>query len=267
MFFKVSGTHTIYLTGNYVVPVDDRPRGMLEDDDDDAHDEDPDEYDLSPDEDELYADYESDDLDDIEDPRVTELSDEENEVPGLVEGVAKGKGQNKRVASQSDEGEPATLDSIMEKSLKAEHTGNGDVKLTKKQSKKLKNNAGQPVAVATETESKVVKKEESPGVKKVQFAKNLEQGPTGKSEPSKSQLNEKKSENQKKQVNEKKGDKKEDGKNNAETPAKPTLGVKTVEGVKIDDKKLGHGPAAKKGSTVSLRYIGKLADNKVFDGK
>jgi FK506-binding nuclear protein len=45
------------------------------------------------------------------------------------------------------------------------------------------------------------------------------------------------------------------------------LGVKTVNGVKMDDKKLGSGPACKKGHKVSMRYIGKLADGKVFDCK
>ena len=33
----------------------------------------------------------------------------------------------------------------------------------------------------------------------------------------------------------------------------------------IDDKKLGTGPAAKKGDRVGMRYIGKLKDGKVFD--
>jgi hypothetical protein len=38
-----------------------------------------------------------------------------------------------------------------------------------------------------------------------------------------------------------------------------------VKGVTVDDKKLGTGPAAKKGDRVSMRYIGKLTDGKVFD--
>jgi FK506-binding nuclear protein len=45
------------------------------------------------------------------------------------------------------------------------------------------------------------------------------------------------------------------------------LGVKEVQGVKIDDKKLGKGPAAKSGNTVAMRYIGKFEDGKVFDCK
>lgn len=36
-------------------------------------------------------------------------------------------------------------------------------------------------------------------------------------------------------------------------------------GVKISDHKVGSGPKAKKGDTVSMRYIGKLANGKLFD--
>ncbi|KAF7376243.1 Peptidylprolyl isomerase [Mycena sanguinolenta] len=36
-------------------------------------------------------------------------------------------------------------------------------------------------------------------------------------------------------------------------------------GVKIKDTKVGTGPAAKKGHTVSMRYIGKLQSGKIFD--
>lgn len=36
-------------------------------------------------------------------------------------------------------------------------------------------------------------------------------------------------------------------------------------GVIIEDRKLGEGPSAKKGSRISMRYVGKLANGKVFD--
>lgn len=254
VLFKVSGTHSIYLTGNYVLPVDDRPHRMYDEEDDDDEEEYP--YDLTPDEDELDDESESDELDDMDDPRITELPDDE-EAPSLVKASSKdnSKGKNKRPATGSDE-ESATLDGIMEKSLKAEPLPNGDAKLTKKQLKKLKNNAGQPITTATAIEIKTAKKEESPGGKKVQFAKNLEQGPTGKSEPPKANKSENKND---------KNDKKDAVKKEPEAP-KQSLGIKTIQGVKIDDKKLGSGPAAKKGHRVSMRYIGKLADGKVFDG-
>lgn len=169
----------------------------------------------------------------MENPRITEIhSDEEEEAPKLVQA----KGKNKRAAEDSDE------------------KPNGDANLSKKQQKKLKKNNGEAAPVEKkdtehkkETEQKKETKESpastSKSDKKVQFAKNLEQGPTPSS--------------QDKKPAEKPAEKKTTG----------TLGVKEVKGVKIDDKKLGTGPAAKEGNTVSLRYIGKLEDGKVFDGE
>ena len=227
-----------------------------------------DEYDMSPDEDELEYDEESDELDDLEDPRVIEVASEEEEPPKLVkkdeiemkEESAK-KGKNKRAREESDDDEkaapgPASLDDIIAKSLKpAEPATNGETKLSKKQLKKLKNNAGKAVEAAVE--GKDVKKEDAAAAKdspvksdkKVQFAKNLEQGPASSPATLRGDSNEKAGTDSKKE----------------ETKPKASLGVKVVQGVKIDDKKLGKGPAAKKGSRVGMRYIGKLKDGKVFD--
>lgn len=208
---------------------------------------------MSPDEDELDADQESDELDDLEDPRITEIASEDDEAPKLArkEEPFK-KGKNKRVAEESDE-EPATLDDIMSKSLKpVEPATNGEPKLSKKQLKKLKNNAGKAVDTAQETKNlkkvEVGAKDSSnvKGDKKVQFAKNLEQGPSGAKQETKSDA---------------KSDSKRDGEKQ-----KTNLGPKKVQGVTIDDRKLGKGPAAKKGNKVGMRYIGKLQDGKVFDG-
>ena len=153
----------------------------------------------------------------------------------------------------------------MAKSLKpAEPTTIGEPKLSKKQMKKLKNNAGKAVEAALE--NKDVKKDEKKDAKKddtapkdvaspktdkkVQFAKNLEQGPANGAKDRKP---------------EGKSDSKPGSKKDGDKP-KASLGVKTVQGVKVDDKKLGQGPAAKKGNKVGMRYIGKLEDGKVFDG-
>ncbi|KAI9701826.1 MAG: peptidylprolyl isomerase fpr4 [Candelina mexicana] len=255
VFFKVSGTHTIYLTGNYVVPAESHNH----DDDVDSEDE---EYDLSPDEDDLDDEDESDILDALEDPRITEVDSEEDEVaPKLVKADKKAdkkvaiKGKNKRAAEESEDDTP-NLDEIMAKSLKpADTTTNGEPKLSKKQLKKLKNNAGQAVEAAVE--NKTAKKEEptkeSPssakGDKKVQFAKNLEQGPSGSPKDTKSEQ----------PAAGKNEAKKDDNK------PKASLGVKVIQGVKVDDKKLGTGRASKKGDRVGMRYIGKLEDGKVFD--
>ena len=200
-------------------------------------------------------------------------SDEEEEAPKLIKKEVKAqKGKNKRVAEDSDE-EPANLDDIMAKSLKpAEPITNGEPKLSKKQLKKLKNNAGKAVEAAVEApevrkeEKKNGKKEEpaskdadsSKTDKKVQFAKNLEQGPAVA-------MKDKKADGKADAKAGAKADVKSETKKEGEKP-KATLGPKTVQGVKIDDKKLGQGPASKKGNKVGMRYIGKLEDGKVFDG-
>jgi FK506-binding nuclear protein len=108
-------------------------------------------------------------------------------------------------------------------------------KLSKKQLKKLKNNKGEAVEVEKKADKadKTADAKSAKGDKKVQFAKNLEQGPTGPAA--------------------------------ADKGAK--LGVKVVNGVTLDDRKLGQGRVVKKGNKVGVRYIGKLQDGKVFDCK
>ncbi|KAG7006409.1 hypothetical protein G7Y79_00015g039990 [Physcia stellaris] len=239
-FFKVSGTHAVYLTGNYVVAPDE-PHD---------HDEGDSDYDMSPDEDELEAaleDEESDELDNLEDPRITEVGSEDDEAPKLVKDdvtdKVAGKGKNKRAAEELDE-EAATLDAIMDKSLKpAEPAAPTEPKLSKKQMKKLKNNAGKAVEAAIE--NKDVKKDDHSTAK----------GPSGAKKEAKA--------NAKSQSKE---DAKAGKKENANEKLKATLGPKTLpDGVIIDDKKLGTGPACKKGNKVAMRYIGKLENSKVFD--
>ena len=169
--------------------------------------------------------------------------DADEAIPKLVSG----KGKNKRPIEEEDD-EGANLDDIMAKSMKpADAATEGEPKLTKTQMKKLKKqkkNDGEAATVASEAA-----KPATNGEKKVQFAKNLEQGPTP-STPAKDA---------------KKEEPKKDEKSTAGTTG--TLGIKTIQGVTIDDKKLGRGPAAKKGSQVGMRYIGKLENGKVFDCK
>ncbi|KAI9171594.1 FK506-binding protein [Paramyrothecium foliicola] len=195
VFFVVTGSHTVYLTGNYIM------------DDDEEEDSDEDDYDFDP-EDMEYAlgedEDESDDLDDLEDPRVTEVESDE-EAPKLVETK---KGKNKRPAEDAE-----SLDALIAKA--------DDPKASKKQQKKLKNNKGE--AVAAEDAKK--------DAKKVQFAKNLEQGPTGSTKQA----------------------------------GKAAGGVKVVQGVTIDDRTVGTGRTVKNGDTVGVRYIGKLANGQQFD--
>ncbi|EME80784.1 uncharacterized protein MYCFIDRAFT_208168 [Pseudocercospora fijiensis CIRAD86] len=219
VLFKVSGTHSVFLTGNYVEPTHshDDP-GMYDPDSDEEGD-----YDLEPDSDELDEEDEEDELDDMEDPRITEVDDEnsEEEAPKLVEAKKDKKGKNKRPAEE-EVADGSTIDDLIAKEARKEE------KLSKKQQKKLKKNDGSATA-APEPEAPSSTKSD----KKVQFAKELEQGPT----PTK------------------------DSKKEAKAG-----GIKKVQGVTIDDRKVGTGPAAKSGDRVSMRYIGKLEkDGKVFD--
>lgn len=161
VYLQVDGTHDVFVTGNYIA----FPEGDEDEDDEDEYDE---EYDLSPDEDELELDEmdesEDDELDGLENPRVTEV-DSEEEAPKLVESK-KNKNKNKRAAE-----EEASLDDLMTKAAT-----NGESKATKK----VKKNDGQAVAAAQEPAKKAEKVEApSSDKKKVQFSKNLEMGPTG----------------------------------------------------------------------------------------
>jgi FK506-binding nuclear protein len=173
---------------------------------------------------------EDDELDGMNDPRITEVGTDDEEPPKLIDASKKSK---KRAAESEDD---ATLDDLISKT-------NGDAKLSKKQAKKLKKNDGQAVASAAEPEKKAekVEKSDTPSSdkKKVQFAKNLEQGPTGSP--------------------------KVDAKPEAKKEA--AKGPRNVSGVIVDDKKEGKGKAAKKGDRVEMRYIGKLQNGKVFDCK
>ena len=212
------------------------------------------EYDLEPDSDELDEIEEGDELDDLADPRIVELEEEDAEtVPALVKADSKKAGkkqasskQNKRQAPDSaDEdavdGAAETLDDMISKeSSKRDAAVNGDQKLGKKQMKKLKKNDGTAAAVSEKAEMKDADVPSSAkSDKKVSFAKNLEQGPNTKVTKDKA---------------------------GEENKTKSSLGTKVIQGVTIDDRKLGTGQAAKNGDRISMRYIGKLdKDKKVFD--
>lgn len=249
----MSGTHAVYLSGNYVIPADNGHDHDYEDDEEGAYDLSPDEGDL-----EIDDDAESDELDNLEDPRITELdTDDEKEAPQLVykkpEKEVLTNGNKKRPASDSEGGatEGASLDDIIAKTIKPETPqADAEPKLSKKQLKKLKNNAGKAVEAAVERQNIPKDDAARKGDKKVQFAKELEQGPAPSVSTAKAEINGGST------ATDKKG----------KESAKASLGQKTVKGVKIDDKKLGKGPAAKNGDRLGMRYIGKLSDGKIFDG-
>ncbi|CAI4213749.1 unnamed protein product [Parascedosporium putredinis] len=156
-------------------------------------------------------DYDSEDEDDLDDDDLLMAgeSDEESDELDDVDGP---KGKNKRQAEEEIEG----LDAMISSATKD------------KKAKKLKNNKGEAIAAEE-------KKKEAKGDKKVQFAKQLEQGPTGSAGKEKA----------------------------AEKPAAKSIRV--VQGVTIDDRKVGTGRGAKNGDTIGMRYIGKLQNGKQFD--
>ncbi|KAI5920056.1 hypothetical protein F4810DRAFT_684570 [Camillea tinctor] len=220
VFFVVKGTHTVFLTGNYIIDTEDS--GSDDEDDEDDYD-----FPAGMDGIEEYESDESeaDELDGLQDPRITEIESDEEEAPKLV--AANSKGKNKRLADEEAEG----LDDLIAKAGTEAQT-----KLSKKQQKKLKNNKGEAIKAEEQTKASAVKETPSKGDKKVQFAKNLEQGPTGPAAAA------------------------------AEKAEKAgSVGVKVVQGVTIDDRKVGTGRTVKKGNKVDVRYIGKLQDGKVFD--
>lgn len=200
----------MYVTGNYLFDEANESESDEDSDDDD-------DYDLPPGMEDLIGDEsEDDELDNIDGAGRIEEVDTDEDAPQLVPSK---KGNNKRSATDEPEG----LDELIAKD---------EPKLSKKQAKKLKNNDGKAVAAEKDTPK---------SEKKVQFAKNLEQGPTPTASPAADKA--------------KLGDK-------SKKPA-----VRTEKGVQIDDRKVGTGRTAKPGDRVGMRYIGKLENGKVFDCK
>ena len=64
---------------------------------------------------------------------------------------------------------------------------------------------------------------------------------------------------------EKKGEEKKEKKEKSDKKAKAVETKTVAGGVQIDDHKVGNGPAAKRGNHVTVRYVGKLTNGKVFD--
>jgi len=229
VFFKVDGNYDVSISGNYIVPLGEDGNEEYSDGESNSDDDD---YDLPPDEEELMnlmAGAESEDeLDDVEEPRVTEIHSEEEKAPKkeAVKKLTKAEKKSLKRAAEEEEAKPE------------------GPKLSKKQLKKLKANDGKAVAAVAETpDSK----------KKVQFAKPIEQGPTNSKKDAK-------------QTPEKPATKQTPEKAVEKNPeAVPSTRV--VQGITIEDKTIGTGPVCKKGNKLGMRYIGKLNDKngKIFD--
>jgi FK506-binding nuclear protein len=234
-FFRVIGGHTVHLTGNYIL--DDLPDSDEEDEESEEDDEE--EYDtldnmlLNADSDSEEDESEEDELDDLAHPRVMELDDDE--VPELIKAAAAKKPTKKRPAEEEVEAvaDSAKADDGKASRSKKLKTNDGDaVAAGKNQAKTEETKEAAKAQPMTKKEKKEAKKEAKKSEqnqtngKKVQFAEKLEQGPT---------------------------------------PPKVAPGPRNVNGVMVDDKKMGTGAASKKGDKVGMRYIGKLKDGKVFD--
>jgi FK506-binding nuclear protein len=85
--------------------------------------------------------------------------------------------------------------------------------------------------------------------------------------PDAPETSDKKEKKKEKKEKKKEGKEKDAGKADGEKQSekKPAAEREVSGGVKVKDTKVGTGPAAKKGNTVSMRYIGKLQSGKVFD--
>lgn len=211
VYFVVTGSYSIHLSGNYV----EHPADLSDSEDDDEyiHGND-DEYDLTPDEDELIDLEDLEDEEDIE-GKIQELVDEDDE---------------KSTKKRSIEEEP-------------------------KQSKKSK---------------KETKKEKED--KKVQFTKELEQGPTGSTlveksaEPTEKKSKKEKAKEAKAKKDANKAEKEATKESAKEEGSEKKFTTKTLlGGVITEDRKVGKGSQAKGGNKVGIRYIGKLKNGKVFD--
>ncbi|AGO12494.1 AaceriAER150Wp [[Ashbya] aceris (nom. inval.)] len=189
--FVVTGSYRVSLSGNYVQhPYDDEDSYDEEHEGcgDDCECDDDSDYDLTPDEEDIL---------DMED-----ASDVEAKIEELVE---QEEANEKRKA---DEDEPKPAKKQKKDAKKDQKDAKKDQKDAKKDQKDAKKDA---------------KKE-----KKVEFKKDLEEGPSKKKDD------------------------------------KPK--TKILEGgIVVEDRVVGSGKAAKKGARVGMRYIGKLKNGKVFD--
>ncbi|ODV80779.1 FKBP-like protein [Suhomyces tanzawaensis NRRL Y-17324] len=146
VFFVVTGSYAIHLTGNYVEhPADE------DSDEDEEYDED--DYDLSPDEDEIIH-GDGYDLDDLEDE-----SDIENKIEELVENDKKSK---KRAAEEDEQEQPPSKKDKKKKEEKKsvqftkelEQGPTGSTLVDKKKEKKEKAKAKKEEAEAKKEEAK-----------------------------------------------------------------------------------------------------------------
>ncbi|PCH43808.1 hypothetical protein WOLCODRAFT_104216 [Wolfiporia cocos MD-104 SS10] len=180
--------------------------------------------------DESEYDSEEEDFDLREVSSDVEIDPEEMDIPSDDEG---------RFEEIHDEPEQPKADSSKKRPRDSDamSTDAGEVKLSKADKKKLKKQKveGGKAVTTSEEAALVEKKEEKKEGKKEQGKKEEKKGA--------------------------KKDEKEEKKEEKKGDAEKTL----AGGVKIKDHKIGTGPKAKAGDSVSMRYVGKLTNGKIFD--
>ncbi|KAH3900033.1 related to FK506-binding protein 3 [Saccharomycodes ludwigii] len=216
ILFVVEGSYPIHLSGNFVKhPFDDHMDGYYSDDGEEDDDDEEDE-----DEDELDDDYE-DALDELED-----ASDVEGRIEEMIEDEKEQKGKKENDDEDDEDEDEDDVEEEVEEEIEVEE---------EKPKKKSESNKKRK---AEEEESNNKKQ------KKVQFKKDLEEGPTNK-----------------KAI----GTKTEKKQKKVEEAQKVKTQV-LEGGIIIEDRVTGTGKKAKRGDKIGMRYVGKLKKNgKVFD--
>ena len=188
--FVVTGSYTVSLSGNYVKhPFDTPIEGLGSDEDEEDYDD-------------------EDNLDDL-------INDDDEEIEDL---------DDEQLSDELDDLEDASdIEGRIEELVAKDEKKN--TKQTKQKNNKRKEQEPAEEEEESEEEEKPAKKAKKS--KKVEFKKDLEEGPT---------------------------------------KAKQQPKAKTLAGgIVVEDRVTGKGQLAKKGSRIGMRYIGKLKNGKVFD--
>ncbi|KAI9144008.1 hypothetical protein BKA69DRAFT_1057693 [Paraphysoderma sedebokerense] len=225
------GDNTLYLTGNY-----------LEDSDDDS-DDDSDLQDLDPEEAEkllaeYYAQMANGEMSGSEDDEGASSEDDEEMIE--AEGASESEEEE---SDQEEEEEEEKAEEKVVKKAQSEATKAGQ---------KRKSNEAASSPAQSEPAEKKSKQENGKAV-----SKSPDSGKQEQKQQSQKQKVEKKEAQDKKQ--------KQQPKNANENESGEKSVKKLPNGLVIEDIKGGSGPKAKPGRKVSVRYIGRLKNGKVFD--
>lgn len=228
--FVLSGSadYEVHLLGRYIPDMHDQPPSDLDSEEEDFDDSMGD----------LYPDAISTDEEESDGPRITELEDEDEKVTQASKAT---KPKANPPAPTKDEAKPTSKLTEDKKSNKRP--------LEEKETEADVSMADSAVGSTTDENGKLSKSQKKK-LKKLKLAEKSTKKDTHEaSKPTD-------------------GGKVSEAKDAANAPTKQSNLPSTVtlpSGLKIVDTKLGVGAEAKPGQSVSMRYIGKLANGKVFD--